>query len=105
MLVGGLSFTIALPLSECVVPGGVNGPVALWITSDSQPLAGDPINRATDKQVAGPTIAFIDTQPQLLGQLARTPSGTPPSTTTTISLNQASSLVDNPSPSPTTSSY
>jgi len=105
MMVGGLAFSITLPISQCVVPNGVNGPVALWITSDSQPLINNPIDRATDKQVAGPTLAFIDSQPQLLGQMARTPASAPPPTPTTITLDQASSLINNASPSPTPTGY
>jgi len=107
MLVGNSSFSIALPLSQCVVPDGINGPVALFVTSDSQPLINNPIDRAVDKLVAGPTIAFVDTQPQLLGQMARTLSGTnttAPPVTTTISLDQASSIINSASPLPSTSS-
>ena len=102
MLVGGLPFTIALPLSQCVVPSGINGPVALWVTSDSQPLLGNPINRATDKLIAGPTLAFIDTQPQILGQMARSiPGAAPPTFTTTLTPVEASSVISNSSPLPT----
>jgi hypothetical protein len=104
MLIGGLPFTVSLPLSECVVPDGINGPVALWITSDSQPLLGNPVDRAVDKQVAGPTIAFIDTKPQLLGQMARTPSGPQPPVPTTLTLDQATSILSDASPSPTPTS-
>lgn len=101
MLVGGLPFTITLPLSQCVVPSGINGPVALWVTSDSQPLINNPRDRAVDKLVAGPTIAFIDTQPQILGQMARTLPGAPPTVTTTITPDQASSILSGASPLPT----
>ena len=104
MLVGGLPFTIALPLSQCVVPAGIDGPVALWVTSDSQPLLNNPIDRAVDKQVAGPTIAFIDSKSQLLGQLARTPSSPPPPSVSTVNLDQATSILSNASPSPTPTS-
>jgi hypothetical protein len=105
MLVGQLSFSISLPLSQCVVPADVNGPVALWVTSNSDPLLNSPINRAVDKQVAGPTIIFIDSKPQLLGQLARTPSSAPPPSVTTINLDQATSILNNASPSPMPTSY
>jgi len=109
MMVGGFAVTLPFPISECVVPQGLNGPVALWITSDSQPLTNNPLTRAVDTQVAGPAMAFIDTQPQLLGQLARNPQGTPPSTVTTINLDQATSIINNansmstPTPRPTPS--
>lgn len=101
MLVGGLPFTISLPLSQCVVPDGINGPVALWITSDLQPLINNPRDRAVDKLVAGPTIAFLDTKPQILGQLARTLPGAPPTVTTTLTPDQASSVLSSTSPLPT----
>lgn len=101
MLVGGLPFTISLPLSQCVVPDGINGPVAIWITSDLQPLINNPRDRAVDKLVAGPTIAFLDTKPQILGQLARTLPGAPPTVTTTLTPDQASSVLSSASPLPT----
>ncbi|EIM88545.1 uncharacterized protein STEHIDRAFT_77641 [Stereum hirsutum FP-91666 SS1] len=75
MLTGGASFAIALPLSACVVPQGLTGPVAIFITSDMDPLAGDPIDRATSQLVAGPTMAFLDTTPQTINSLVRSSSG------------------------------
>lgn len=100
MLVGGLPFSISLPLSQCVVPDGINGPVALWVTSDLQPLVNNPRDRAVDKLVAGPTIAFLDTKPQILGQIARTLSN-PPTVTSTITPDQATSILNlNPAPTP-----
>lgn len=71
MLVGGVPFSIALPMDQCVVPQGINGPVAIFITSDPQPLLSDIIEQANNSIVAGPTMAFIDSQPDLLGQSLR----------------------------------
>jgi hypothetical protein len=105
MLIGGLPTSVPFPLSQCLVPTGIDGPVAIWITSDSQPLINSPVDRAVDKQVAGPTIAFIDTKSQLLGQLAHTPQGTPPpSVVTTVNLDQATSIISNASPMSTSTS-
>jgi len=101
MLAGGLPCTISLPLSQCVVPAGITGPVALWITSDSQPLINNPRDRAVDKLVAGPTMAFLDNKPQILGQLARNPGGTPPAVTSTITPSQATSILSAAGPTPT----
>jgi len=101
MLAGGLPSTISLPLSQCIVPKGITGPVALWVTSDSQPLINNPRDRAVDKLVAGPTMAFLDNKPQILGQIARNPGGAPPSVTNTITLDQASSILNAAEPSPT----
>ncbi|KAF9464258.1 ferritin-like domain-containing protein [Collybia nuda] len=100
MLLGGSSMSIALPMSECVVPEGINGPVAIWVTSDNQPLLNNVRDRATTKVVAGPALAFIDTQPQMLGQLARgsgsgsgSQSQATSPTTRTISPAEASSVI------------
>ncbi|KAG6910160.1 hypothetical protein DXG01_012609 [Tephrocybe rancida] len=97
MLIGGASMSIPLPLSQCVVPDGINGPVAVFVTSDGNPLVNNVRDRAQNKIVAGPTLAFIDTQPQMLGQLARVgasgTSGAQSTTTQTISPAAASSIV------------
>ncbi|KAJ7785087.1 ferritin-like domain-containing protein [Mycena maculata] len=71
MIVGGANFAINMPLAQCVVPGGINGPVALWITNDDQPLANDVVYRGSSQQIAGPAIFFVDSQPEMLGQLVR----------------------------------
>lgn len=96
MILGGSPFSINLPLSECIVPDGVNGVVALWITSDNQPLANNVIDRATNKQVAGPALIFVDSQSEMLGSMVRGSgtSGAGSSTeTTTISPDEASSII------------
>ncbi|KAG6861421.1 hypothetical protein C0995_000261 [Termitomyces sp. Mi166 len=95
MLVGGNSTSLPLPLSQCVVPDSINGPVALFITSDNQPLINNVRDRAQGNIVAGPTVAFIDTKPELLGQIARSGpnSGSQSTSTSTISPAQASSIV------------
>jgi hypothetical protein len=74
MLLGGQPFSIPLPFNECVVPNDINGPVAIFITSDGQPLVNNVRDRATVKTIAGPTMAFIDTKPERLGNLAKTGS-------------------------------
>ncbi|THH33797.1 hypothetical protein EUX98_g463 [Antrodiella citrinella] len=83
MLVGGAPFAIVLPLDQCVVPNGINGPVAIFVTSDPQPLLNNVRDQATNNLVAGPTIAFIDTSPEDIAELARgaSPSGSPTPTT------------------------
>ncbi|PBL01945.1 hypothetical protein ARMGADRAFT_233290 [Armillaria gallica] len=99
MLVGGAPFSISLPLSACIVPQGIDGPVALFITSDSQPLLNNVRDRATTQLVAGPTMAFIDSSSQTIGQLVRSSvassasNGTVTVTTSTISPDQASSII------------
>lgn len=102
MMLGGQPFAVVLPFGACVVPDGINGPVAIYITSDNQPLINNVRDRATTQLVAGPTLAFIDTQPQTLGQLARVtanvsvPGNAAPivsTSTRTISPAEASALI------------
>lgn len=101
MMVGGAPFSIALPINECIVPEGINGPVAIWITSDGQPLNNDVKNRATTQLVAGPTYAFVDSVPDAIGQLLRSGGGVTPTptaetttTTQTISPQAAESIIN-----------
>lgn len=106
MLAGGLPFSISLPFNQCVVPDGITGPVALWITSDAQPLANSVVDRAQNSIIAGPTMVFLDNQPQVLGQIVRAAasgSGSSPSvtSTTTITPDQASSILSGAVPSST----
>ena len=90
-----------MPLNSCVVPQGVNGPVAVWVTSDNQALINNPRDRATDKLVAGPTMVFVDSSPDVLAQLARTQSSSVPNAVvtsgstavSTITPSQASAVV------------
>jgi hypothetical protein len=69
MIVGGASFSTTLPLYECVVPNGINGPVVVFVTKDNQPIANDVVNRNPNSLVAGPTILYIDTSSQMLSQI------------------------------------
>lgn len=71
VLTGGQMFATPMPLEACVVPQGVNGPVAIWVTSDSQPLVGNAINRAASQLLAGPTISYVDSIPDALAQFVR----------------------------------
>ncbi|KAI0637722.1 ferritin-like domain-containing protein [Trametes polyzona] len=108
MLLGGMPSTISLPLNNCVVPDGVEGPVAIFVTSDDQPLNNNVRDRATQAVLAGPTMAFIDTQKQLLSQLALAASssnGSSESTsTTTITPPEASSIISSASAASATAS-
>jgi hypothetical protein len=96
MLVGGAQATLSFPIESCIVPE-INGPVALWITSDGQPLINNVRDRATSQLVAGPTFAFIDTSPEVLGSLARSGADIPEiqesTSTRTISPDEASSII------------
>lgn len=110
MTIGGAGFSIPLPLNECVVPDGINGPVLIHVTSDGTPLANSVLDRATTQLVAGPLLAFVDTKPQALSLVSKSASGgsvpsggnqtpsTPDSsdetsTTQTITPEEASSII------------
>ncbi|EKM59598.1 uncharacterized protein PHACADRAFT_250200 [Phanerochaete carnosa HHB-10118-sp] len=120
MIVGGAPIALTFPYDQCIVPQGIDGPVALYITSDDQPLANDIIEQATIDLIAGPTMAFIDTVPDDLSGLvlpgssssgsgssgsgSSTVSATVSSSTsvTTITPDQESSILASLSASPTT---
>jgi len=106
MLAGGLPFSIALPYNQCVVPQGINGPVALFVTSDSQPLAANVVQQATTQLIAGPAMLYVDSQPDLLSQMVRTGSGgssaSNSTSTSTVSSGAASSTTSSASAASTT---
>lgn len=99
MLAGGLPNTIARPIDECCIPDGVEGPIAVWITSDSQPLNGNVLQRANDKVVAGPDIVFSEDAAKNtlgIGSFLRASGGEGVSTQT-ISPSAASSIISSAS--------
>jgi hypothetical protein len=106
MMLGGQPAAIPMPFDQCVVPQGINGPVAIFITSDGQPLVNNVVDRATAQLVAGPTMTFVDTQPQMIGMLVNsginsnstsnstsTASAVTSFTTQTISPAEAQSII------------
>jgi hypothetical protein len=62
--------TTALPVDQCVVPPGSNGPLAVFLTSDSQPLNGNVVDRQVQPVLAGPAVVIVDVSDPL-GQLVR----------------------------------
>ncbi|KAH7103028.1 ferritin-like domain-containing protein [Auriculariales sp. MPI-PUGE-AT-0066] len=108
MIVGGAVTSIALPIAECRVPAGINGPVALYISTSQHPLlALDIVDQNKSKIIAGPTIAYIDfgVAEQTIAQLVLRPeskltkdlTGSPPvdsSEVNTIGVPEASSSVE-----------
>jgi hypothetical protein len=103
MLVGGLPFSISLPIDQCVVPSGINGAVAIWVTSDDQPLNGNVVQRGSNAIVAGPLLTFIDSQSETLGQMVHSngAAGAPPPSTTIVPPAQASALLSSLGSTPT----
>ncbi|PVF94759.1 hypothetical protein CPB86DRAFT_876167 [Serendipita vermifera] len=94
MLTGTGSDTTALvqPIDNCKVPEDLDGPVWIWLTTDQQPLALNIHDRASDKILAGPTAAFIDSKSSALGALVRT-NGAGFSSSETLAPSQTSSLL------------
>jgi hypothetical protein len=71
MLTGGNATALSLPIDECIVPNGINGPVAIFLTTDPQPLSADVTVQDATAILAGPAIAFVDAQADALGSLVR----------------------------------
>ncbi|KAH9991669.1 ferritin-like domain-containing protein, partial [Russula compacta] len=69
LLTGGQAASTALPMDKCVVPDWINGPVAILITSNDEPLNGNVVDRYSQSVVAGPVITFIDTHTDLIDGL------------------------------------
>lgn len=70
MLTGGDTVAKSFPIDKCVVPAGLNGPVYIYVTNTTD-FSGVLKDQCTNCIVAGPTLAFIDTEPQALGNLVR----------------------------------
>jgi hypothetical protein len=73
ILAGGMAFSYVQPADNCMVPEALNlnGPMAVFITSDDQPLANNPRDRASNKVVAGPALVFVDPNAQAVPALVR----------------------------------
>ncbi|KAG2014059.1 hypothetical protein CC2G_010907 [Coprinopsis cinerea AmutBmut pab1-1] len=104
MLVGGKGTAIPFPIDDCVVPDDINGPVAIFVTSDGQPLVNNVRDRATTQLVAGPALAFIDIAPQTIGAIARGGNGASgtvpapqPTGTAAVTISESANLETGPS--------
>ncbi|GJN92868.1 hypothetical protein Rhopal_005908-T1 [Rhodotorula paludigena] len=83
MLIGGEAVALTLPADNCTVPAGVDGPVAVYLTNASTPLAVNVIIQAQTTIVAGPGFIFVDSQVSILAsvlspffkQAAQSPEG------------------------------
>ncbi|BGP09875.1 hypothetical protein JCM10049v2_005750 [Rhodotorula toruloides] len=69
MIIGGAPVALVFPAHSCIVPSGISGPVSVYLTSTSQPLASNTIIQNTAVIVAGPALVFIDVQVTLLSSL------------------------------------
>jgi hypothetical protein len=98
MQFGGAEITNSFAIDNCVVPPGINGPVYVYVTNTSQPLQSNLKNQCTSCQTAGPTLLFLDTAPEFLGQLART--GQPIKSDKTIGAGEATPAPGSAAPAP-----
>ncbi|GAA5934787.1 hypothetical protein JCM10213_007864 [Rhodosporidiobolus nylandii] len=71
MLVGGAPSAIVLPASQCAVPAGIDGPVAVYLTSSTTPLASNILIQSSVEVVAGPGLIFVDVQVTVLSELLK----------------------------------
>ncbi|KAG8998559.1 hypothetical protein FRB94_006769 [Tulasnella sp. JGI-2019a] len=94
MMTGGADFALALPFDACVVPQ-INGPVYIYIVNSTlaQPILSDLTQQFSSSILAGPTLAFIDTIPQTIGEVAT--SGSATSSSSSGASSSSSSSVDN----------
>jgi hypothetical protein len=74
MMLAGQPLALSQPIENCVVPttGLPDGPVFVYITNDEQPLSSNLAVQNAAQIAAGPAIAFIDQQTDMLGALVRT---------------------------------
>ncbi|KAK4699484.1 hypothetical protein P7C70_g6778, partial [Phenoliferia sp. Uapishka_3] len=77
MLVGGASVALVFAAENCVVPNGINGPVAVFLTNSSEPLQSNLQTQNSKTIVVGPALVFVDSQATTLGSLftIQTPPG------------------------------
>jgi hypothetical protein len=106
-LAGGLPATISQPFTECSVPPNITGPMYVFVTNSSQPLANNIRDAATGTIVAGPAMIFIDNQQDALAMAARpglnSTATTDGSATTTGSFAAPTTItLSPPTPSPST---
>ncbi|BGP01846.1 hypothetical protein NBRC10513v2_005486 [Rhodotorula toruloides] len=69
MIVGGAPVALVFPAHSCIVPSCISGPVSVYLTSTSQPLASNTIIQNTAVIVAGPALIFVDVLVTLLSSL------------------------------------
>jgi len=74
MLVGGATTALVMPASSCIIPattsgGPLNGLVAVFLTSNAQPLTTS-LKDQPQNVVAGPALIFVDSnQQEVLSQV------------------------------------
>lgn len=62
LLTGASDKALVMPADQCVIPKGLNGPCAVFLTGDDTPLAGNVAAQDGSKIVAGPGMIFVDSK-------------------------------------------
>ncbi|GAA5915058.1 hypothetical protein JCM8208_002136 [Rhodotorula glutinis] len=69
LLLGGQPVALTFPAAECYLPAGVDGPVAVYLTNASTPLATNVVIQAQQTIVAGPGFIFVDAEITVLASV------------------------------------
>lgn len=69
MIVGGAATALVFPADKCIVPSGINGPVAVYVTNSSEPLQSNLQTQDKTPILAGPALLFVDSQIDTLTSL------------------------------------
>ncbi|EJU06456.1 hypothetical protein DACRYDRAFT_113158 [Dacryopinax primogenitus] len=99
---GTATDAVVQPITQCVSPA-INGYVFAWITNSSTPLTTDITTQNVNNVVAGPAIAFVDSQKDILSELAVTGTADV-NDINTISSAQAAALMGSSNGTMTTAS-
>ncbi|GAA5877976.1 hypothetical protein JCM8547_000930 [Rhodosporidiobolus lusitaniae] len=75
MVIGGAPSAIVLPAYQCAVPSGIDGPVAVYLTKSSTPLATNIVIQNVGDIAAGPGLIFVDSKKTALAGLFKIQGG------------------------------
>ncbi|KAI0035640.1 ferritin-like domain-containing protein, partial [Vararia minispora EC-137] len=93
LMAGGMPISLSLPITQCAMPSGMAGPVAVWITSDNQALNNNARDRSSTTVVAGPTIVFVDIVVEEISQIVRVSGSSSGSASSSSSSSSSSSVI------------
>ncbi|KPV71699.1 uncharacterized protein RHOBADRAFT_47656 [Rhodotorula graminis WP1] len=69
LLLGGQAVALTFAAADCYIPAGVDGPVAVYLTNTSTPLATNVVIQAQQTIVAGPGFIFVDAEVTVLASV------------------------------------
>lgn len=62
MIVGGAPIGQVFPANSCIVPSGIDGPVAVYLTNSNTPLNTNILQMDKSIIVVGPALIFVDSR-------------------------------------------